>query len=164
MATPNSHLPMNAWTTKISTFWRQDLWQEGAGGAKEFFLKSLRIFILSVRGLIKNRSLIRASALAYLTGLAIIPLSALLFAILKSLGIQRLLAAPLLAHLTPGSQDFALQILHYIETTQVASLGVFGIVILLADLILLMTNVEWAFNDIWQVGRTRPWRRKLSDY
>ena len=164
MATPNSHLPMNTWTTKISTFWRQGLWQEGAGGVKEFFLKSLRIFILSVRGLIKNRSLIRASALAYLTGLAIIPLSALLFAILKSLGIQRLLAEPLLAHLAPGSQDFAEQILHYIETTQVASLGVFGIVALLANMIVLMTNVEWAFNDIWQVGRTRPWRRKLSDY
>jgi membrane protein len=56
------------------------------------------------------------------------------------------------------------QILHYIESTQVASLGVFGIVALLADLIILMTNVEWAFNDTWQVGRTRPWRRKLSDY
>lgn len=163
MAVPDSHVPVHTWVTKIATFWREGLWQED-GGVKEFFLKSLRIFILSVRGLTKNRSLIRASALAYLTGLAIIPLLALLFAILKSLGIQRLLAAPLLANLAPGSQDFALQILHYIETTQVASLGVFGIVALLADLIILMTNVEWAFNDIWQVGRTRPWRRKLSDY
>lgn len=164
MATPDSHLPLNAWVTKISTFWREGLWQEGGGGWKEFFLKSLRIFILSIRGLVKNRSLVRASALAYLTGLAIVPLSALLFAILKSLGIQRLLATPLLAHLAPGSQDFAMQILHYVETTQVASLGVFGILALLADLIIMMTNIEWAFNDIWQVGRTRPWRRKLSDY
>jgi membrane protein len=114
--------------------------------------------------LIQNRSFIRASALAYLTGLAIIPIMALLFTILKSLGIQRLLAEPLLEHLAPGSKDFAVQILHYIESTQVASLGVFGIVALLADLIILMTNVEWAFNDTWQVGRTRPWRRKLSDY
>jgi membrane protein len=164
MATPNSHLSLHTWYTKVSTFWREGLWQERAGGLKDFFLKSLRILLLSIRGLIKNRSFIRASALAYLTGLAIIPLLALLFAILKGLGIQRLLAEPLLAHLAPGSQDFAMQILHYIETTQVASLGVFGIVALLADLIILMTNVEWAFNDTWQVGRTRPWRRKLSDY
>jgi membrane protein len=164
MAIPDSQQPLHTWYTKVCTFWRQGLWQEGAEGLKDFFLKSLRILLLSVRGLIKNRSLIRASALAYLTGLAIIPLSALLFAILKSLGIQRLLAKPLLAHLAPGSQDFAVQILHYIETTQVASLGVFGIVALLADLIILMTNVEWAFNDTWQVGRTRSWRRKVSDY
>jgi len=164
MAVRDSHLSLSSWYTRIFTFWREGLWQEGTGGLKDYFLKALRIFLLSIWGLVKNRSFIRASALAYLTGLAIIPLLALLFAILKSLGIQRLLAEPLLAHLAPGSQDFAVQILHYIETTQVASLGVFGIVALLADLIILMTNVEWAFNDTWQVDRTRPWRRKLSDY
>lgn len=155
------------WTSfwgRLRAFGREGLWQEEALGLKGFFLKALRIFLLAGRGLLVNRSLIRASALAYLTGLAIIPLLALLFAILKSLGIQRLLATHLLEHLAPGSKDFALQILHYIETTQVASLGVFGIVALLADLIILMTNVERAFNDTWQVGRTRPWRRKLSDY
>lgn len=149
---------------RVGNFWSEGLWQEDAGGLKGFGLTSLRILVLSFRGLIQNRSLIRASALAYLTGLAIIPLLALLFAILKSLGIQRLLAEPLLQHLAPGSKDFAFQILTYIESTQVASLGVFGIVALLADLIILMTNVERAFNDTWQVGRTRSWPRKLSDY
>ena len=164
MAVSDSRLNLQTYYTRFCTFWRVGLWQEEAGGLKGSLQKTLRVLVLSVRGLITNRSLIRASALAYLTGLAIIPILALLFAILKSLGIQRLLAAPLLEHLAPGSKDFALQILHYIETTQVASLGVFGIVALLADLIILMTNVERAFNDTWQVGRTRPWRRKLSDY
>ena len=164
MATPESRFALNTWYARVCSFWRESLWQEGAAGSKDFFLRGLRVLLLSVRGLVKNRSLVRASALAYLTGLAIIPLLALLFAILKSLGIQRLLAAPLLEHLAPGSKEFAMQILHYIETTQVASLGVFGIVALLADLIILMTNVERAFNDTWQVGRTRPWSRKLSDY
>ncbi len=164
MAVSGSRLNVNACYTRLCSFWKVGLWQEEAAGLKGFLQKSLRIFVLSLQGLIHNRSLIRASALAYLTGLAIIPILALLFAILKSLGIQRLLAAPLLDHLAPGSKEFALQILHYIETTQVASLGVFGIVALLADLIILMTNVEWAFNDTWRVSRTRPWRRKLSDY
>ena len=164
MAIPDSPSPLTAWPAWVAAFWREGLWQKKAEGLMGLGLNSLRILVLSVRGLLANRSLIRASALAYLTALAIIPLLALLFAILKSLGIQRLLAAPLLEHLAPGSKDFALQILYYIENTQVASLGVFGIVALLADLIILMTNVERAFNDTWQVGRTRPWRRKLSDY
>ncbi len=164
MQTPDSPLSRNVWTTKVGAFWREGLWQDTARGWRRLGKNGLRVLVLSLRGLLVNRSLIRASALAYLTGLAIIPLLALLFAILKSLGIQRLLAAPLLEHLAPGSKDFALQILYYIENTQVASLGVFGIVALLADLIILMTNVERAFNDTWHVGRTRPWRRKLSDY
>lgn len=164
MATPASRFRLNAWFTRVGAFWREGLWQKDALGSKGLLLSALRVLVLSIQGLLKKRSLVRASALAYLTGLAIIPLLALLFAILKSLGIQRLLAAPLLEHLAPGSKDFALQILYYIENTQVASLGVFGIVALLADLIILMTNVERAFNDTWEVGRTRPWRRKLSDY
>ena len=164
MAVPASRFSLQACYTRVCVFYRKGLWQEDARGLKGFFQKSLRVLFLSVLGLIENRSLIRASALAYLTGLAMIPIMALLFTILKSLGIQRLLADPLLEYLAPGSKDFALQILHYIESTQVASLGVFGIVALLADLIMLMTNVERAFNDTWQVGRTRPWRRKLSDY
>lgn len=164
METPISRLSLDSWLSRVRTFWQKGLWQEEIPGVRGFIRNSLRILILSFRGLLGNRSLIRASALAYLTGLAIIPILALLFAILKSLGIQRLLATHLLENLAPGSKDFALQILHYIETTQVASLGVFGIVALLADLIILMTNVERAFNDTWKVGRTRPWRRKLSDY
>jgi len=164
MGTPDSRLSVNGLSSRLHSFWSQGLWQEEAAGFNGFFVKSLRVLLLSLRGLLVNRSLIRASALAYLTGLAIIPILALLFAILKSLGIQRLLATHLLEHLAPGSKDFALQILQYIESTNVASLGVFGIVALLADLIILMTNVERAFNDTWLVGRTRPWRRKLSDY
>ena len=164
MAVSDSRLSLQAGYARVCNFWRVGLWQGDAGGLKGSLQKALRVLVLSIRGLIDNRSLIRASALAYLTGLAIIPIMALLFTILKSLGIQRLLAEPLLEHLAPGSKDFALQILHYIESTQVASLGVFGIVALLADLIVLMTNVERAFNDTWKVGRTRPWRRKVSDY
>jgi len=164
MDTPEANVSEQSLFSRLRNFWGQGLWLEEATGFKGFSIKSLRILLLSLRGLLVNRSLIRASALAYLTGLAIIPILALLFAILKSLGIQRLLATHLLDHLAPGSKDFAFQILQYIESTQVASLGVFGIVALLADLIILMTNIEWAFNDTWQVGRTRPWRRKLSDY
>lgn len=155
---------MKGWLPRLRAFFTQGLWQEDPGGLRSFLIKGLRILILSVRGLVANRSLVRASALAYITGLAFIPLLALLFTILKSLGIQRLLDPHLLAHLAPGFQDFAQQILRYIDATQVASLGVFGVVFLLGDLVILMTNVERDFNDTWGVGRTRPWRRKLSDY
>jgi membrane protein len=164
METIDSRFSLNSLFSRFRSFWSQGLWQEEATGFRGFFIKSLRVLLLSLRGLLIDRALIRASALAYLTGLALIPLLALLFAILTSLGIQRLLATHLLEHLAPGSKDFALQILQYIESTNVASLGVFVIVALLADLIILMTNIERAFNDTWQVDRTRPWRRKLSDY
>lgn len=140
--------------------WRDDGWRPGVLP----LVKVLRLLILAGWGLGRSHSLIQASSLAYSTILALIPLLALLFAILKGLGIQRLLAAQLLERLAPGSQEFAAQIFQYIEETKVTSLGVFGVVFLLAALVVVMTNVERAFNATWRVPQTRSLRRKLSDY
>lgn len=150
--------------TELITRWqeyvRQRLWQGEDHPGKQ----ALRLLLLALQGLVRHRSYVKAASLAYVTILALIPLLALLFAILKSLGIQRLLAAHLLDRLSPGSHEFALQILEYVEGTQVASLGVFGVIWLLAALIILMTDVEAALNTTWEVPRIRPWSRRLSDY
>ncbi|MBM4302150.1 MAG: YihY/virulence factor BrkB family protein [Deltaproteobacteria bacterium] len=156
---------MTRFLTEFHDFSRRRLWQdEGRGPGGLLALKCLRVLVLAGRGLIRNQSLVRSSALAYATILGFIPLFALLFAILQGIGVPRLLATYVMEHLAPGSREFATQILQYIEATQVTSLGVFGVVVLLLDLVIVMTNVEKAFNKTWQVSRTRPWSRKVSDY
>jgi len=151
--------------SRVDDFFRRRLWQEeDHRPAVLFACKCLRILILAGRGLFQNQSLVRSSALAYATILGFIPLFALLFAILQAIGMPRLLATYFLENLAPGSQDFVNQILHYIESIKVTSLGVFAVVALLGDLVIIMTNVEKAFNKIWQVSQTRSWSRKVSDY
>jgi len=149
----------------LKGFFRHRLWRdEGRGPGGLLALKCLRVLVLAGTGLIRNQSLVRSSALAYATILGFIPLFALLFAILQAIGAPRLLATYVMQNLAPGSREFATQILDYIEATRVTSLGVFGVVVLLLDLVIVMTNVEKAFNATWQVSRTRPWIRKVSDY
>lgn len=151
--------------TPTQDFFRRRLWQDEGRGPRELFaLKCLRVLLLAGRGLMRNQSLVRSSALAYATILGFIPLLALLYAILQAMGLPRLLTTYMLEKLAPGSREFAAQILQYIETTKVTSLGVFGVVALLADLVIVMTNVERAFNKTWQVSRTRAFSRKVSDY
>lgn len=151
--------------THFNDFFRCHLWRDqGRPPVTLLALKSLRILILAGRGLIRNQSLVRSSALAYATILGFIPLFALLFAILQAIGLPRLLATYFLENIAPGSQDFVTLILQYIENTKVTSLGVFGVVVLLLDLVIVMTNVEKAFNKTWHISRTRPWSRKVSDY
>ena len=146
-------------------FFRRRLWQnEKLGPWRLFVFKCLRVLVLAGRGLMHNQSLVRSSSLAYATILGFIPLFALLFAILQAIGVPRMLATYTLEHLAPGSREFATQILQYIESTRVTSLGVFGAVVLLLDLVIIMTNVEKAFNKTWQVSKSRPWGRKVSDY
>jgi membrane protein len=151
-------------SSQIQDYVNRRLWAEEASGLKRLWLEFLQIIILACRGLVRNRSWLQAASLSYATILALIPLLALLFAILKSLGIQRLLASHLMDRLAPGAHDFAVQIINYIEGTKVTSLGIFGVIWLLAALVILMTTIEQAFNTAWQVAQTRPWRRKLSDY
>ena len=156
---------MGNFVTQLKDFFRHRLWQdEGRGPWELLALKCLRVLVLASRGLIENQSLVRSSSLAYATILGFIPLFALLFAILQAIGVPRMIATYTLENLAPGSREFATQILQYIEATKVTSLGVFGVVALLLDLVIVMTNVEKAFNKTWRVSRTRPWSRKVSDY
>lgn len=143
----------------------ETIWQpDPSRRLQAWFYASMQILILACKDLLAKGALVRTSALAYATVLALIPLLALLFAIFKGVGLQRLLAAHLLPQLAGGSQDFARQIITYVETTNVASLGVFGVIWLLVALMILMANIEQAFNHIWKISRARPWWRKLSDY
>jgi membrane protein len=156
---------LGKFVSKSQDFFWHRLWQdEGRGPWGLLALKCLRVLVLAGRGLIRNQSLVRSSSLAYATILGFIPLFALLFAILQAIGVPRMIATYTLEHLAPGSREFATQILQYIEATRVTSLGVFGVVALLLDLVIVMTNVEKAFNKTWRVSRTRPWSRKVSDY
>jgi membrane protein len=153
--------PILAW----QRFFGETIWQsDPPGRLLPWCYSSFQVLILACQDLLRKGALVRTSALAYASVLAIIPMLALLFAIFKGVGLQRLLAAYFLPQLAGGSQDFARQILSYVETTNVASLGVFGVIWLLVALMILMTNVEEAFNHIWKISRSRPWWRKLSDY
>jgi membrane protein len=146
-------------------FFGETIWQpDPQGRLAPWIYKSIQILILAFKDLLDKGALLRTSALGYASVLAVIPMLALLFAIFKGFGLQRLLAAHLLPQLAGGSQDFARQIISYVETTNVASLGVFGVIWLLVALMILMTNIEQAFNHIWKISRSRPWWRKLSDY
>jgi hypothetical protein len=64
--------------TEFHDFSRRRLWQdEGRGPGSLFALKCLRVLVLAGRGLIRNQSLLRSSALAYASILGFIPLFAL---------------------------------------------------------------------------------------
>ena len=150
---------------ELGRFFRETIWLPGPlGRFRPYVYAGLQILFLAGKDLLRKRALVRTSALAYSSILALIPLLALLFAIFKGIGLQRQLAAHLLPQLAGGSQDFARQILEYVEGTNVASLGVFGVIWLLVALMFLMANVEQAFNHIWGISRSRSWWRKLSDY
>jgi membrane protein len=110
-----------------------------------------------------DECLVRASALAYTTLLSIVPLLALMFAVLKGLGAQRRLEPLLLSRLALD-QEAADRIIGYIDQTNVGTLGALGAAALILTVVSVLGAVEGSFNHIWRVRRGRNYLRKLTDY
>ena len=152
---------------QLKQFLTVDLWfmdtRYGSPPLAALF-RRLQLAVYVWRKFWRDNSLLRASGLTYTTLLGLVPLMALMVAVLKGLGIQRALEPFILEKLTPGLQTVAEGILVYTERIHVGSLGALGVTFLFVTMILVLTNVEMAFNQIWQVERGRPWLRKCTDY
>lgn len=106
---------------------------------------------------------LHAAALAYVSLLSLVPLLALMFAVLKGLGVQRRLEPLLLSRLALDP-DVADRIVTFIDRTNVGTLGAVGAAALLVTVLSVLASVERSFNHIWRVRRSRAWLRQATDY
>jgi len=152
---------------RVRKFLTNDVWLLEVDKLPRFkgiIYKQLQLTIYVWREFWRDSSLLRASGLTYTTLLTLVPLLALMFALLKGLGVQKALEPFFLERLTGGSHPITERIMEYVSRIHVGSLGTLGITFLFLTMILVLTNIEMAFNQIWQVDRGRPWLRKCSDY
>lgn len=151
----------------LRIFFEHDLWQlepEALSRARRSFYYHLRIFYLVVRGFREHRCPLLASALTYTTLLSLVPLLALMFSILKGLGVQNMLEPILLEKFSAGSEEVVSEIIRYIDRTNVRTLGTLGLVGLIGTAISVIGTIELALNNIWGVEKTRTLGRKFADY
>jgi len=152
---------------KIRYFLQHDLWTIEANRLSWFqslLLRQVRVGTAVIHGFFADRCMLSASALTYTTLLSIVPLLALMFALLKGFGVQNPLEPLIIQHLALGTEEIVSQIISYIDNTNVARLGVVGVVALVFVVLTLLSNIEKSFNRIWGVDETRPLLRRFADY
>lgn len=143
------------------------LWEQNPADLswlQRILLRQIQTAALVIRDFGMNQCLLRASALTYYTMLSLVPLLALVFALLKSFGVQNLLQPLIIEKLNVGDGQVADMILSYINNTQVTQLGAVGLVFLIVAVVSLLTNIEKSFNYIWGVKNVRPLLRRFADY
>lgn len=148
-------------------FLEHELWEIDAADRRwwrRFVLSLGQILTLVVRGFFADRCMLRASALTFTTLLSLVPLLALMFSVLKGLGVQNELEPLLLKNLAVGGGAAVTKIVEYINNTNVARLGTFGLIFLIITVLTLLSNIEEAFNRVWGVKETRPLLRRFTDY
>ncbi|APG26553.1 ribonuclease BN-like protein [Syntrophotalea acetylenivorans] len=152
---------------KVRKFLIYDLWRIDPHELtrwRVFWLRQAQIFWLVVRDFTADNCMLRASALTYATLLSIVPLLALMFSLLKGLGVQNVLEPFLINNLAIGSQEVVGEIFRYIENTQFGRLGAIGLIVLVLTVLALLSNIEKSFNHIWRVHETRTLMRRFADY
>lgn len=148
-------------------FLEHDLWEMDfidRSWWRRFLLNQGQILTLVVRGFLADGCMLRASALTFTTLLSLVPLLALIFAVLKGFGVQNELEPLLLEQLAVGGDEAVTQIVEYINNTNVARLGTYGLILLIITVLNLLSNIETSFNSIWGVKETRPLLRRFTDY
>jgi membrane protein len=143
----------------------------------------LHFWALALRSFVQNRCPVRATALAYTTLLALVPLLAVSLGVSSSLlksepeETKRLIeelidyVAPQLEQL-PGTEQEKIdarqrmveQIQSFIANIHSGALGLTGIVALLVVALGLLSTIEITFNDIWGVSRGRTWFSRVICY
>jgi membrane protein len=109
----------------------------------------------------------RAMSLVYTTMLAIVPLLAFAFSLLKGLGLHRDLEPMLrgfLAPLGPRAAELSGQVVVFVDNVSGFALGSISIAILLYSALSMAQKVESSFNFVWRVDRPRNFARRFSEY
>ena len=147
-------------------FLLEGLWREefGAKRVKSAVIRGLQLSTFIVRSFIDDRLLLRASALAFITTLALIPILVVVLSVIKWLGLSRDLVVLGVNQFLAGSPEAVEQIMSFVETSKVGALGSFSGGIFLVTTVLSLRHVEETFNDIWGALKSRSWVRRFTNY
>jgi membrane protein len=162
--------PIRKIFTKAADFIKQDVWRirrTNLPPTKSFFLKLLRVLILSARGFDEDKCQLRASALTFYSLISIVPVAAMAFGIAKGFGFEKMLEAQLRSKLAGQEQilDRVIQFSHsLLESTRGGLLAGIGLIVLFWAVVRMLGQIEGSLNDIWGIKEQRSLGRKFGDY
>jgi len=156
--------------TRIHDFVLNDIWritEHELSRTRRVCYRLVKIIYLAIRGFIAEKLNIRASALTYSILFAIIPLFALIIAIGKGFGVEKMIEDSLQGTFI-GQSNMTSTVMgfveRYLETTQQGVFIGIGIAILFWSVMNFFVQVESAFNSIWQVKKLRSPISQFTTY
>src|SRR5437870_2010104 len=118
-----------------------------------------------VEGFVRDRLLLRASALSYFTVISLVPLLAVVVAIANAVGIgSQSFVDWLVGMIAAGAPGAAQPIRGLVERVDFTGFGTLGGAVLFVTTVLGLGTVEGTLNDIWGVPSGRGFARRFADY
>lgn len=156
--------------THLKTLFLQTVWSNAKTERKGWqagVITTLRITHLIIRDLLEGMITLRAMGLVYTTILALVPLLAVSFSVLKGFGVHNQIEPLLLNFLSPLGEkgvEVSAKIIEFVENTKAGVLGSLGLALLLFTVVSLLQKIEQSFNYTWRVVALRSVGKRFSDY
>jgi len=163
--TTDGSAPRRAIARVRDKLWRSDLAQLPA--PQRWALLALRTIVAVLRDISRGDITLWAMSLVYTTLLAMVPLLAISFSILKGFGVHNQvepLLLELLAPLGDKATELTARIIGFVDNIKVGVLGSLGFVLLFYTAVSLMQKIELAFNQVWRIRRGRGIGQRIRDY
>lgn len=126
-----------------------------------------KLLLYMLRGLMQHGTMVRSAALTYYTLVSIVPVVALVFAIVKGFGLADGLVQNLYS-IFPQIPDIVDYVVEFAQKTLARTQGgwvaAFSLAALFWSVVSVFSSIEDAFNNIWEVTSNRSLIRKYSDY
>lgn len=126
-----------------------------------------KLIYFMVRGLMSHGTLVRSAALTYYTVMSIVPVVAVIFAVVKGFGFSDRLQTSLY-ELFPQQAEVLDYLFSFVDNalarTQGGLVATVALVMLFWSIIQVFSSIESAFNNIWEVKSTRSIARQWGDY
>ena len=135
--------------------------------SKSFKVRLIKTINLTVQAFLNRDLQIKSMAITYQTVFAMVPALALLLAISKGFGFQEIVEKELYTYFPSQSKALGAALGFVDSYLAEASSGILvgvGIIVLLWTLISLLSNIEDAFNNIWDIKTGRNTIQKIKDY
>jgi membrane protein len=131
--------------------------------------KLLYIMYLSIKRFFHDKRLLWAASLTYTTIFSLVPLLSVVFSLFKVFGglsdFQGLVRPYIYKTIAPGAQEKAITTLNnLVESINFSTIGALGTGVLIIAVILLLSEMEYALNEIWVTRNRRPLFYRIAMY
>lgn len=155
----------------IITFFTDTVFRKGAGEYRNpvarWAVRQYKLLFYTVQGLSSHGTMVRSAALTFYTLMSLVPVVALVFAVVKGFGLAEGLEQNLYEVL-PQSPEVIDYVVGFAQKTLARTQGgwvaLVGVLTLFWAVIKVFGSIEDAFNNIWEVRSTRSAARKYGDY
>ena len=148
------------------TIFRRDL-SEWKNPVLRWFVQQYRLLFYTARGLLEHGTIMHSAALTFYTLMSLVPIVAVVFAVLKGFGMADNLVQSLYG-VFPQYPDIVDYLVSFAEKALARTQGGIVAAVALATLfwavIRVFSSIESAFNNIWEVKVERSITRQWTDY